>query len=674
MRDAEVWAILQIAETADIRAIKRAYATRLKEDRTHKDASRFIALREAYEQALQQAESFLALGDESSADAIGQSQISTQPDALEASDPEQPASTLQEPLDAAESPEEIELRPRAPRDDLPQLTPIPARPQGNEAERPPRPVDDTQVIAPLREDFQPLLAEMQLALKDEVDEAKFQALGQRVVAYLGRCDFVQREDAEHQLIQLFVRQHPEHNPLLRILDAEFGWSNDSLGFHQRFPFAPDDLLESLRPAQTQISEPYRRQLIAVLNGSLLAWPFISLFGIKTRRGLEQLLASSETLWEVSPTRLALWQGSFSLLPCISFTTYLLLTLFTAIQLHLLGVFSAAVETFLAAVFLPIAVWGGLRFAWRHTEAEYSNFSHYWPILASIFVLTPGVWHAITWSAGQLTSSPGYASTLFQALTIALTLAIGGFCAFRFANELQRVAATLSAHRMTFLTVLLALIGGVYLLPGAEELGFFGKTTLAGLTVMMLFSYMRQWQWRHGIAGVFFVPFIGLAGGALMALTGNNISHITRMCAFTINLVWLAESALRIPRLQSPAVPQKTGAFALAIVGLAATLSPASEAFHHALGFTALLGAECVAPLFSMRWQPGGKKGPELPAAGCLVIVIGLELISLILTARLPGNLSRAGDATTTVLGAMLLTRLLWTALSYQGWPFRKAHQ
>ena len=48
----DVWGVLQIEATADVRIIKRAYVQQLKITRAHQDTERFIALREAYETAL----------------------------------------------------------------------------------------------------------------------------------------------------------------------------------------------------------------------------------------------------------------------------------------------------------------------------------------------------------------------------------------------------------------------------------------------------------------------------------------------------------------------------------------------------------------------------------------------------------------------------------------------
>lgn len=62
------WEILGIAPTGDSRAIKRAYAKQLKEDRAHKDTGRFVALRAAYEVTLALAESTIATQDAPSAD------------------------------------------------------------------------------------------------------------------------------------------------------------------------------------------------------------------------------------------------------------------------------------------------------------------------------------------------------------------------------------------------------------------------------------------------------------------------------------------------------------------------------------------------------------------------------------------------------------------------------
>ncbi len=89
------WAILKLAPTADVRAIKRAYAIRLKCTRPEDDAEGFHTLRLAFEAALKQAEKFKPFANKNLEDRSSNTDLS---EPTSASGPESPENLALPPV------------------------------------------------------------------------------------------------------------------------------------------------------------------------------------------------------------------------------------------------------------------------------------------------------------------------------------------------------------------------------------------------------------------------------------------------------------------------------------------------------------------------------------------------------------------------------------------------
>lgn len=689
MKSQEAWAILQIEPTTDLREIKRAYAARLKADRTHSDTARFIALREAYELALFLAETEPVENRRSGDAALPDDAPGTTATGMPAEVPggAEAARTTAMPWQMpAAQPLQWEVGdalrlPRTPREMAPALAapalqeppPQPAL-EADEIVRQPRLRGDTPAPPAGPERALPaLFAELSGELAALQAPQALGGIISRLVASLATCSFAQREQAECRLVELLARHRIREAACLDPLVREFGWHEDTLGLQQRFPLEAEALLEWLRPAPTvahtapahEIPAEQRGQLVAILRGSYLKWLRVTLFGARVRPALEQLLASGDRLPEVSPERKALWHASLTLLPALGghfygWTAFYGFLVFAKLS-PVAGGFPIALLT---ALLLPFGLWVTILLPWHHSRAENSPYARHWPLAALLIVLLPGLWQACTGVMASLALVPTIIVIRLFLMLGSLLFGLSMAAFFRYRTRLTQALATPLWGRMLPMTLCLGGVALLYTLPGTGASAASARVTLGALLVMLVFSFLRLWKWLNPLSGLFVVPLLLVCGGTLAAILGESATDITRMCLLAINFVWVAESAMAAVRQQPvPSLCMKAWCFAFTLLGFALMFLPASDAYRCALGLTTLLGAEYAIPLLSMRWNALKPVGMDV------MRFVAVELFVLFMLGGVLGGFLHTNGSASLALGVMLGSRLLWTILTLRS-PLR----
>lgn len=641
----DVWGVLQIEATADVRIIKRAYVQQLKITRAHQDTERFIALREAYETALRIA---------GTADTI-------RPDNVEGSQPAQAeaAKADQQPVplfsahillhdsSAHVLPHTANVLPAHTFDAAPKLPPSAQAPASIHLPPPPE-----------AQQLEALFAAYEQALQDRTDSSRAQTLLEAIIASPQMQGFKQRERIEARLVRLLCDSQPDAVELYQIPAMAFSWKTESMVFERRFPRASNFILtrlqtlNSLRVARevrtAREAEALYRDLAPYLEGGFLAWFLTVFYRPDLRPQLVRLCKHPLCEQHLSRKKRLLWQASLAYLPPIgmgglvfsSFVGFLFGGMFW-ISTASRG--DVAISAVMAASILgaPFAYWACIRLPIHLSLHPGNLFGQYWPAWVLAILMFPAA-QAIDSHHGLLITGMVSRATLLVAVAW-FSLHHVGQQRF-FAPGLQ-MAGILGA---------MGIAAWIFGSPGADWTAIWPVGLLLALQGLLALSMLRLYQKSKKLALLLFcVNIFPLYYGVVLAAVKPPLALYPQVFC-TVAALWGSESLQISEALIFTRTSRSDflllGFVFMAIVGALLANGPVLKT---GLSITALLVAELVRPAaaYCHQYHASGQRRPRLDR------MVGVVLL---LFAFLPFIPWRYGNAALAAfVNAMLVLRFGW---------------
>jgi hypothetical protein len=628
-----MWDELRIERTNDVRAIKRAYATRLKTERPDKDPLRFSVLREAYEAALAHAAGLVDEEAPKAAVALQQVVVSSSPVLPPVVRPKFDMESWQ-----VQS-EPISLSPRIDE----------AREMDAKREAKFAPTSQTSIRS--------LLDELHRALQNPWGETYLSSLVRKIVAHPDLQRFSSRDPLEIEIVRLLVNAQLDMPEVLGLCDQEFGWSRDHVDLMRRCPDEADALLKLLakwgvssgvgkdslarRPRDLEVEAKAlkrRERSIQFLNAHWFQRCLVLLFLPSLRDAIADLLIRDEVSAIVSQERRQWWLNAIRIFPPLG----VVLTSFTEC-VALIYVFSGGrtgefgnplpwLERIGLPILAPLIAWLVLSVPWHYARRNPVAFGSIWVYAAIAAFLVP-------WGAEVIP------------LWAFFFLPLGWFF-----YALWRM----SGPRVLRVSLAFCASGAIFAIPRAIEPSswstLFVILCLGFVAVLSTVRHFKQGETSFGLWVI--IVFIATT---IFGVERSPATTVYGIAALLLAAIWVSEEAIYRDRgAPRPAPALQGGLILLAIAALILASTSLPVELRYLILVGALLAGERLEPLRPFTWMLESD-GTNRISRIITLIVLGFLLSLAFAAIPLP---NRVDDIAYAVLNGMVAARVVWTLYRY----------
>lgn len=650
MNPKQIWAELQIEPTNDARAIKRAYAIRLKTDRSAKEPAQFILLREAYEAALVYAE---------------RNVLREAPQTAPDNPPLDPPPSALPPVPLAEIEPESEPAP----------PPVKPRVQAQvDAERRAKPI-------PMQHDsLHPLMAALYRELQTQDNEPALLEVVRLILAHQNIQRFTSRDQTELEIIHLLVSFPPKSPMALQMMDSEFGWSQDHINLLHRCPQEGHALLRliegySEKPEQqvpASGNPKLRKAALHALNAEGLNRWIELIFSLSPLRAqIDALLNGPDAASKLQEERRQWWKKNLKLFPPINIGLSVVLELLVVIVLGVQISAGQMSDNLVIGAFVMLAIpffsWLTITLPLHFAQQQRGPFTAFWMAVAASVFIFPRIPETYAWWSPYIPAGLGILA-MFMLLP-----------PYLHQQQLEQYRRNRFA---IFSGLTLIVIAAIFSFPQHVEIqSWVVPLTMIVLGYVLALTMMRLSNAAGNDVLIVFLMLISCVLIGVLAANGHGFDiHIVENSKYLfLNMIWLSEATIYCcgANDSKPAFERVTVVVAaLSAAALLLSFTPLPIELRLILLFGILLAGEYLAPLnpFNLVIIIGKMERFKKYGAKHLLhftFLVAFELMFIHVLNLTPPMSQGIYQLPFVILNAMVATRVLWFLLQHIPATFKK---